>query len=351
SKELSLSLSLNYHGGGIKVEENASWVGLGWSLGTIPSISRQINGLADEVGGYHGNITYDGYSMKTIEDSVISNSSEWWLEQFRQQIYYGQVDPEADIYFFNLPGKSGKFWWNQETFSYQTYPKSEIKIEGGLGSFRITDEDGTIYDFFDYETSQSSGSIAGPLVPSAWYASKIYSANRTDSIEFVYSSSSTTFKTIAPYTLTVFGSCPSSDLGHTTSVSIKLPDSILFNNGYIKFTLQVSSRQDYNGGYALDNVKVYNKGHEIIKQYNLSYYYLQSSDGGSFCNNAPSYEKKRLMLDGIDLVDGNNFNPQKHRFFYDSTIISPCKVSTAQDYWGFYNGKQTNIDLIPKTAM
>jgi len=50
SGELSLPLSLSYHAGGHKVETTASWTGLGWSLGSIPSISRTVRGIPDEIG-------------------------------------------------------------------------------------------------------------------------------------------------------------------------------------------------------------------------------------------------------------------------------------------------------------
>ena len=352
SKSLSLPLSLNYHAGGIKVEENASWVGLGWSLGSIPTISRQVNGLADDVGvGYHSNVSYEGLSMKEIEDGFPSATGQW-IESFRRDIFYGNVDPEADVYSFSLPGKSGKFWWNQETNSYQTYPKSEIKIESGGGTdFKLTDEDGTVYIFLDYDLSQSSGSNTGPSTRSAWYATKIYNANKTDSISLYYRNLTASSTTLAPYTYTLFGSCPSSDLTFTTNITMKVPDSISFSNGYVKFVLQSTEREDYHGGYALDHIKVYNRSGDLISRQNFSYHYMQSTDNSGLCVTATSYEKKRLMLDYVEMVDASNITSSRHSFLYDSTIASPCKFSAAQDYWGFYNGRTSNSSLIPRTAV
>ena len=45
---LSLPVSLSYHTGGIKVGEQASWVGLGWSLRAGGMITRVIQGVADD---------------------------------------------------------------------------------------------------------------------------------------------------------------------------------------------------------------------------------------------------------------------------------------------------------------
>ena len=45
---VSLSISLNYHAGGLKVGEPSSWVGTGWSLQAGGIISRTIQGRADE---------------------------------------------------------------------------------------------------------------------------------------------------------------------------------------------------------------------------------------------------------------------------------------------------------------
>src|SRR5688572_15419939 len=47
-RELSVPIALSYHAGGIKVEEVASNVGLGWSLQAGGMISRTMRGEPDE---------------------------------------------------------------------------------------------------------------------------------------------------------------------------------------------------------------------------------------------------------------------------------------------------------------
>ena len=46
--EVVIPINLRYHASGIKVEEEASWVGLGWNLNVGGHISRRTNGRVDE---------------------------------------------------------------------------------------------------------------------------------------------------------------------------------------------------------------------------------------------------------------------------------------------------------------
>jgi hypothetical protein len=50
---INLPIFLSYHGGGIKVEEVESWVGLGWALNAGGVITRTVRGLPDENTGFH----------------------------------------------------------------------------------------------------------------------------------------------------------------------------------------------------------------------------------------------------------------------------------------------------------
>lgn len=351
SRSLSLPLALSYHAGGIKVEEIASWVGLGWSLNSIPSISRKVCGKADELaGGYFGE--YYGLTIEEIHDSASLYGDGYWMESFHRTIFDGEADTEADIYYFTLATKSGKFWWNQRLQKFQTQTWSNISIEYNIlsGVFTITDEDGTIYRFGSYETSQSSGGTAGPILKSSWFVDKMYDANKTDSISFNYSAEITYTTTINTNKKVIFGSCSSASVLNSTTVSALLPSSIYFSKGSVIFTKSDSGRQDLNGGHALDNIRVYNTAGQLIHRFNFNYHYRTSSVSDGTCLGASSYDNKRLFLDDFISADTANVTIERHQFLYDSAIAGPCRVSAAQDYWGYYNGQNYNPDLIPATA-
>ncbi len=62
----TLPISLSYHASGIKVDEIASWVGIGWALNAGGVITRSIVGSPDEWGGR----AFCNYPLKRSADSI-----------------------------------------------------------------------------------------------------------------------------------------------------------------------------------------------------------------------------------------------------------------------------------------
>jgi hypothetical protein len=347
SKELTLPLSLSYHAGGNKIEEISSWVGLGWSVNTIPAVSRSIRGLADDAaGGFFG--TYYGMTMRKIQDSLQFIGASF--NNYKTDLYLGETDPEADIFFFSLASKSGKFFWEQTSQQFLTTPYTNIKIEWIDGGFKITDDDGTVYLFGDTETSQISGGSGGPVNVTSWLATRMYNANKTDSIVFSYSYEIQLINSLNIREKNMFGGCTSNiSVLSSNSVAAKPISTISFSNGYVQFVKKSSGREDLNGGYALDSINIYNNS-GLLKKVAFTSQYRSASGSGGNCTNASSNELKRLFLSGVSEIDKNHAIVQSHGFLYDSSIVVPCRFSAAQDYWGFYNGKSSNTDLTPDAS-
>lgn len=52
-KGVSVPITLNYHAGGVRADQEATWVGLGWSLDYGGMISRIVRGAPDEIFFWH----------------------------------------------------------------------------------------------------------------------------------------------------------------------------------------------------------------------------------------------------------------------------------------------------------
>jgi hypothetical protein len=134
--QLSVPLSLSYHAGGIKVEEMASNVGLGWSLNAGGVITRTVRGRADEGPmGYMNNNFQRDYlpSQANIELLRTAKDNNW--------------DTEPDQFFFNVGGYSGKFFLNPN-WEVKFENATDVKIEhGGTADWTMTTPDGVRYYF------------------------------------------------------------------------------------------------------------------------------------------------------------------------------------------------------------
>jgi YD repeat-containing protein len=115
-RDVSIPISLSYHSAGFTVEEEAGWSGLGWTLNAGGVITRQIRGKNDLAK------LRDGFHKKQ------NGSSNFWLTDFAYKGYpydppisnpvtqgditavcLNETDPEPDIFYFNVLGKSGSF--------------------------------------------------------------------------------------------------------------------------------------------------------------------------------------------------------------------------------------------------
>lgn len=351
SGELSLPLFLSYHAGGNKVESVASWVGLGWSLNSIPSISRTVRGIPDEKNGY-----FYKYQGLTVEQLWALDESTSTMQSYRADLYNGLADSEPDIFSYSLSGESGKFFYNQEEDEFITFPKSNLRITRNGNVFTLVNQSGVKFQFDIRETipSGTSGSTT-----TTWYASSMMSASNKDTINFTYSSESHIQKVKSMVTkyhyldglLNGFPADNGSIL--TTNVtSAKVIDKITFKNGYVKFNKNTGAyRADLNGSYSLNNVSVHNHNDELVAKHKFSYSFKPgtgSRGAGSACYNADSFSSNWMLLDKVEQVSTTNASETlPHIFEYNDSYFPACRYSAGQDYWGFYNGSDSNSDLIP----
>lgn len=346
TKEFNFPLALSYHTGGNKVEDVASWVGLGWSLGTIPTISRSVKGIPDEEGG-----VMDRFLGLTIKELLHLPRTDLKSIRYMDAIRDGDADSEPDIFYFNILGKSGKFVYDQEQNKFVTLEKSQIKISYANGFFTIITEEGYEYFFAEKELTTTDGN----MTTSSWSVSKISSPNKNEELVFEYAIESQLLKTLRPTTKVFHTEGQFADASPLTggpiisftTISANLIKKISFNGGTVEFITNAAERLDLQGGHSLQNIKIKNLKGQQISSYDFNYKYLNGSSG---CAIKDPYTNKWLLLEKFKNVS-LAARPLEHSFSYEESLTPPCRTSAAQDYWGYYNGANSNLNLIPSISL
>ncbi len=359
--KLQLPISLNYQFNGLKTEEIAGWVGLGWSLQGGGVISRSVRGLPDEIAnGYlnPGTMTVDFMINNSTNQAVIDN-----LKAAGQ----GDYDTEPDIFYYNIPGYSGKFYYNQTDQKFHTLPidKVDIIYTFATGIFTINTPDGNkfIFDQKEFTTTTQScdGNLSGAanMVPTAWYLSSMKNANETEEISFTYNAGYYAFEGLnseTRYFLTAafgepYGSPPDyniSNCSQSSTMDVKRLSRITFRGGYLEFTTQSTDRCDLPGDRALSKIELFTSTNTLVKGYQLNYGYL-GSDTYTGCS-YPSSNYLRLKLVSVTETPSSgvvSINP--HQIEYYEDLGFPSRLSYSQDFWGYNNDATSNQTLIPPT--
>lgn len=346
-----MPVSLNYHSGGIKVEEIASSTGLGWSLNAGGIVSRSVRGMEDEDWGY-----FVQPGGKTIIELYNGDANE--LTDYIEQVHERMTDGEPDIFVYNFSGISGKFIYDPYG-NASTFPYSRLKISiPSSSSISITSEEGTVYSFEKTEEINTENSCNGQdyFVQSAWFLTRIESADGTDLITLEYDPVQYSYSSLAtetdyvPLSYTHSGDCLRDVSGCflTHKNDTHRLRRINFASGYVNFNYN-KVRCDLVDDKSMDEIEIYAtndpnipEDDELIKKYDFNYsYFGDNSDG---CHR-PTEIYKRLRLDSIQEKSGTTSNPV-HSFEYNTMEPLPSRYSLAQDHWGYYNGKINNQSLI-----
>jgi YD repeat-containing protein len=354
---LKVPISVSYHAGGVKVEDIASWVGLGWSLNAGVTISRQARGNPDEssVGYLNDYADINRY----INNQMSSNDKQAYLEELAD----GYADSQQDIFFYSAGNESGKFIFDS-TGSVLTIPLSKNKFEFGTfygvsETWKITDVNGNQYFFTYKETTASSpvtnGSLsshAPPVATTTWYVSKIINTLGTDSITFIYDGVFNQFSTIGSQTKYILhseqgGQCnfknPDESYALNTTNGYRLSE-IIFKNGSVKFNESATRRCDYPSDYALASIEINNTDSSFFKKF--LFYQSYTTTNQSSCD-TNYWQNSRMFLDSIEILDLST-SISKYKFDYNKENTLPSTRSYNQDHWGFYNGA-SNYELVPTT--
>jgi YD repeat-containing protein len=336
---------MNYHASGIKVNDNESLVGTGWSLDAGGIITRVMRGRPDEdVSGFINNAE----KVPSATDFAANyNDSLCHTKDSLNAISENLFDYEPDIFYYNFPGFSGSFTFDNNG-GIQIRPMDKIKIqtifeEGIIAGFIITNTEGLVYTFSDNEITNVNIKGTIPRYTSSWYLTQIFNPLTDRVINFYYTSFqgsagishswSVSQKKIYKQILSHY-EFTSDEFSSTTSavISEKYPSSIVFGSNAINFFISANSTHttSHRNDQRLDSINIFNIN-KRVKGFILSYEYKK-----------PQIES-RLFLNSFSETAGSIV--KKYDFYYDNQSL-PDRNSYSIDHWGFYNGAQ-NSELIP----
>jgi YD repeat-containing protein len=346
--DIELPIVLNYNPGGIQVAEEATWVGLGWSLSVGGQITRAVKGKDDaEIftdWSYlenpiwfrpdFKNIDYlDNCSLETPTGTCYGLcAEEFYLSPFTivADIQKGYIMP--DCYYYSALGVSEKFFKDFRDSKFYFEKPQNIRITQNMDLYTAITDNGTTLNFNELEekTYWNNGEYGKASVTS--YLTNL----RTPTgrmVNFTYTKGSE--QSITP----VDGesiSCmrgydiPTTNYSTITYTYTPTYPSIIESPNY-KIEFISAPRTDLPGEKRLIQIIVTDKINNTTRTFNFDNNdYFIANDGTD----------KRLKLN-----DFYETGMPKYVFSYNPLQL-PNKKSKSIDYWGFYNGI-TNTGLIP----
>ncbi len=390
-----LPLTVSYNATGIRTNEEASEVGLGWGINATAVISRTIRdsddllkGISAERRGYVYNVSPISYSMGyNWQTQAVPPQGSYYLS-----LAQTRPDTQPDVFNYNFFGYSGSFVLSQKVATANvvqvikvTQDASSISFDEEAQTFTVTTPEGFKGEFTVKEktTSFSSSTVAIDRmqccsesvidiitlksqgryrVTSTWYLSKITSP-RGQVINFNYD-------------LNPDGSSPylSNSRAFGELEGIESPETCLQTvqeHVYLKNIISEEVRIDFimedREDLKRNNLFIspsYFSASQMLKRYrtvtvkgidaastlNKNITFVQNYFNQQYRNGFQELENEarwmRSRLDRLIIDD------QEYRFYYEKGAKGlPDKLTNGIDHFGFYNGQDQVTQLLPPSAV
>jgi len=365
-----LPINLIYSNNGLKVAEEASWVGFGWSLTSNAVITRVINDGND----LNTNMAPNGIAGYVYRDAPafigpgfpLTDDEKWNLENYGGYPNY-KPDYEPDLFILNLFGTTLKFVLPKYDGANSILncivlnnPKYKIDFDLNTKNIKVIDGSGYIYEFNTKTLSWNEFDNTDPAY-TAWYVDKITSPKGQDitfsyTMPIVIKSQPYTYQyraknvcTVALNAAGLTGGNGDYNSGSPTTSSSNFSETVYLTqiiNGRERVQFTLSDRSDLisdsgSSPKKLSNISAifYNGATEAntlldIDFQNDSYY------NSNYLTDPIKENYLRLKLGGV--LVGN----KQYYFDYNNGEL-PKKTSYGVDFWGYYNGKDSNTKLYP----
>lgn len=358
---VTIPIALRYNTSGIKVIEEASWVGIGWNL--------NVGGYRTEipVGGSDGSDEFfDRYVERFYSDVYpqplmyakyqVSPEDYNELELYRKARldFYGKTSP--DVFFYAYPGGGGKYVIDpRDGEPLHLRRTSDIKISGS----RIITPEGVCHEYDkdnEFISSDENGNVSsksmtlrrsiypnGDEVRYSYRGKGYVDIQRSQSVSGVLylDASGDMVKESEERRITRSGQHLSKLESILTKISTPCYDVEFYS----------SAREDHPVAEKLDSIVLKDKINGArLKKYVFGYSYFKPLNEDAQTN---KFEEYRLRL---DFVKEQSVSSEKcigtYQFRYDDTPL-PSKRSYSCDFWGYANSESDITDLndaIPNLA-
>jgi YD repeat-containing protein len=353
-RDLKVPIFLSYHASAHKVEDQASRVGLGWSVSAGGMVTRTIRGLPDEYGP--GGFLHQAAEMGQVGAYALGSDEEkyGWYDAMAR----GCRSAEPDIYYFSVAGYSGQFQFDWDGSICIASDAKLLITPIGLNpnndtfiqAWKIVTPDGVRWTF-DIKESISTR-FEGPEIladpcrailerkkpPQAWYLADIASPFTDSHVRFEYSDYVQSLERWSQET-----QVHNENLSPATPKREKLISDV---GGKYLSVITTSSgdttiefipgpnRTDVTGTalQALSEIRVRNRNDSIVKWWKFEY----------------DYSVGRLTLKSLRECSNSDIMPPFSFDYYGGQL--PSALSFRQDHWGYYNRNSAQT-LIPQTVV